>query len=203
MDRDRREFLAELSLLIVAARGFVACQKLPTTPEAPGDAAKSPDATQASPPRPTWKDGDHALQPIQRTTLAAALARILPTDRDPGATEADVIEFIDRELARPEHGKLRDAVTAGIVAINKNSIRSGNKSFVELSSDEQDQILHQVETASDRGKDFIFMLVILTLEGFLGDPHWGGNKGGVGWKLIGYGPGTVDGETPSHDHFYP
>ena len=49
----------------------------------------------------------------------------------------------------------------------------------------------------------LFMLVILTLEGFLADPQWGGNKGGVGWAMIGYGPGTVDGETPTHDHFYP
>ncbi|MFO0728005.1 MAG: gluconate 2-dehydrogenase subunit 3 family protein [Myxococcota bacterium] len=203
MERDRREFLAELGLLVVAARSFAACQKLPTTPDQPRDVGGQKDATQAAPAAPTWKDGDHALQPIQRATLAAALARILPTDRDPGATEANVIEFIDRELARPEHPKVREAVTAGIVAINKNSVRSGNKTFVELSGDEQDQILHQVETASDRGKDFIFILVILTLEGFLGDPRWGGNKGGVGWKLIGYGPGTVDGETPSHDHFYP
>ena len=30
-------------------------------------------------------------------------------------------------------------------------------------------------------------LLILTLEGFLGDPAYGGNKDKVGWALIGFG----------------
>lgn len=200
MELDRRELLTELGIFVVALRGFVACRK---PPEAGPDAVASLDAAKPVASAPAWKNGDHALLPMQRAVLGAAVARILPTDRDPGAADADVIEFIDRELARPEHSKMKDAMVAGVVALNRNSQRNGVKSFTDLKPEEQDQVLHMVESGSERGKDFVFMLVILTLEGFLADPQWGGNKGGVGWAMIGYGPGTVDGETPTHDHFYP
>ena len=32
------------------------------------------------------------------------------------------------------------------------------------------------------------VLTSLTLEGFLGDPIYGGNRDGVGWKMIGFTP---------------
>ena len=54
-------------------------------------------------------------------------------------------------------------------------------------------MIAQVQRLSQRGTDFVRFLLILTLEGFLGDPSYGGNKGGVGWSFIGYGPGNPDG----------
>jgi gluconate 2-dehydrogenase gamma chain len=36
-------------------------------------------------------------------------------------------------------------------------------------------------------QSFFQNLMILTLEGFLGDPAYGGNKDHVGWKVVGFG----------------
>ena len=41
----------------------------------------------------------HFFNPHQRATVAAAMARIIPTDDSPGATEADCVEFVDRYLS--------------------------------------------------------------------------------------------------------
>ena len=30
------------------------------------------------------------------------------------------------------------------------------------------------------------MLTVLTMEGFLGDPSYGGNQGDIGWNLVGF-----------------
>ena len=47
---------------------------------------------------------------------------------------------------------------------------------------------------------------VFTLEGFLGDPSYGGNKDYVGWKLVGFGttpPGAgYDGTQMLHQHHH-
>lgn len=196
MDLERRELLRQIAALLagMGAASLASCKRDPksATPDARAQ-ARAPDAG-------AWKEGDHALLPAQRVALGAAVARILPADQDPGAAEADVIEFIDRELARPEYDVLKTNLLAGLTALNNHARRGGGKLFVDLAPAEQDQVLHQVQRASDRGKDFVFFLTVLTLEGFFGDPQWGGNAGGVGWGLSGYGPGTVSGEVGDHDH---
>src|ERR671926_291412 len=43
--------------------------------------------------------GDHGFFDVhQRETIAAAMARIIPTDDQPGAREAGTIDFLDRYL---------------------------------------------------------------------------------------------------------
>jgi gluconate 2-dehydrogenase gamma chain len=49
-------------------------------------------------------------------------------------------------------------------------------------------VIGQLQAGSQRGADFVDALVILTLEGFLGDPRYGGNRGTVGWTWAGYSP---------------
>ena len=174
MDLARRELMQQFALL-VAGVGVGACRRKR------GGASKSAKQT-------------HALKPPQRATLEAACARILPTDQDPGATEANVIEYIDRELAEPEYALLAKNMRAGVVALDRFARRSsGGKAFVALAAEAQDEVIRRVQATSERGADFVRFLIILTLEGFLGDPHWGGNAGGVGWKLVGYGPGSIRG----------
>jgi gluconate 2-dehydrogenase gamma chain len=141
------------------------------------------------------------LSPRQREALAAATERILPSGKTPGAREANAIELIDRELRRPAFRELRSSMVAGVVALDRVSGRTGGKRFVELAPAEQDQVLAQVQTGSQRGADFVDALVILTLEGFLGDPKYGGNRGGVGWEWAGYSPlHWHDDPTKAHRH---
>jgi len=69
------------------------------------------------------------------------------------------------------------------------------KNFVDLSADQQDQVLTDMEadkaTGFDGpgGKAFFTQLRNDTIEGTFSDPMYGGNRDLVGWKLIGY-PGA-------------
>lgn len=196
---DRRELLRQLALLGAGLSAAMAgCRERGSS----GTSGTPPDAAppSAAPLPSPYVEGARALLPPQRALLAATLARIIPTDRDPGAAEADVVEYVDRELARPEYAAVKGAVLAGLTALGRRSMRAAKAGFEALSAAEQDQILHETQRSGDRGKDFLFVVTVLAIEGFLGDPRWGGNKGGAGWRFIGYGPGTVSGETPEHGH---
>jgi gluconate 2-dehydrogenase gamma chain len=99
-------------------------------------------------------------------TVDAATARIIPTDRDPGAREAGVVRFLDRFLSGIEFvyasadgsgflqmsGKDAEAWTArvnhrqqvyrdGIVQLDQLSRDRFGKDFAELGEPEQDDIL--------------------------------------------------------------
>jgi gluconate 2-dehydrogenase gamma chain len=73
--------------------------------------------------------------------------------------------------------------------------------FVDLSEDQQDQILTDMEAdkatgfEGPSGKAFFTQLRNDTIEGMFSDPMYGGNRGLVGWKLIGY-PGAQRNYTP-------
>lgn len=179
MDVERRELLKQAAALL-AGVSLYRCRPEAAAP----DAAVVTDAVPLASATP-----ERAFLPPQRLTIEAAVNRILPSDKDPGAKEANVIEYIDRELARPEYDRLKKAVVGGTVALDRNAARYGGKKFAELNAVEQDDIIGQVQTASERGQDFVKFLVLLTLEGFGSDPKYFGNANAVSWKFIGYGPG--------------
>ena len=61
------------------------------------------------------------------------------------------------------------------------------------------------DSAPGTGEAHYFeLLVILTLEGLLGDPSYGGNKNRAGWALVGFGtsepPESYDGSKQLHAH---
>src|SRR5690349_17892962 len=128
--------------------------------------------------------------------IAAAAARIFPGDASgPGASEAGVVIYIDRQLAGPygrdqfrytkapwtesvpEHGYQgrdtpREIYRAGIARLGE---------FAGLSPEQQDERLRAIESSL-----FFQMLRRHTLEGMFCDPHHGGNANMIGWQLIGY-----------------
>ena len=132
--------------------------------------------------------------------VQAAAERIFPSDANgPGATEAGVVIYIDRQLAGPygrdkyrytkppfvesvpEHGYQgkdtpREVYRAGIRDF-------GN--FTDLKPAEQDQKLRAIEKTN-----FFRLLRQHTIEGMFSDPMHGGNAGLIGWQLIGY-PGPL------------
>lgn len=106
----------------------------------------------------------------QRTTVQAAMARIIPTDDTPGATEAGTVDFVDQYLsgtgyiyAKPDGsgfeqltGRQQDAwqqridivraaYTAGITDLDDKAQQRYEKAFVELEPPQQDEILHALE----------------------------------------------------------
>ena len=203
----RRELLKAAALLPAAGVAAPVTFVPRTMPSAGGN---PPDYASPSP---------GFLSDAERAFVEAAVARIIPADDlGPGAKEANVAVFIDRQLAGPygsaenwymqgpwakgteQQGyqlklapaQLYRTAIAAIEAHVKQA--SGGKSFAGLDTGAQDALLHGLEKGDvkiqgDIGRDFFEMLVQNTVEGFLADPIYGGNRDFIGWKLIGF-PGT-------------
>jgi gluconate 2-dehydrogenase gamma chain len=129
--------------------------------------------------------------------VAAAASRIFPSDEaGPGAREAGVAIYIDRQLAGP-WGRDRYRYTQGPFEENapaefgyqgkatpRQIYRQGLqelKGFDLLKDADQDQKLARIETTL-----FFLLLRQNTIEGMFCDPMHGGNIDMVGWQLIGF-----------------
>jgi gluconate 2-dehydrogenase gamma chain len=107
---------------------------------------------------------------FQRRTIEAAMARIIPTDHEPGASEAGTIDFLDRYLtgidyvyAKPDgsgfvqlEGKraeawrqrievVRQKYLEGIEELNQRSRAEFGDDFADVAPDQQDAILAMIE----------------------------------------------------------
>ena len=156
---------------------------------------------------------------VEATFINAAVARLIPADDlGPGAVEAGVPVFIDRQLAGPygrgERWYMQGPWSAGqptqgwqtrltpaglyrtgIKAVDAAVVReSRGGSFARLAANDQDAFLARLEKGDVAlegvdAKAFFAQLLQNTLEGFWSDPIYGGNKDLAGWKLIGF-PGA-------------
>src|SRR6202049_5282296 len=144
--------------------------------------------------------------------VAAAAARIFPSDDSgPGAKEAGVVIYIDRQLAGP-YGPDRYRYTQG--PFDENAAREfgyqgkatpsesyreglkGLKGFDSLSPEEQDKKLRQIENTH-----LFALLRQNTIEGMFSDPVHGGNVDMVGWQLVGF-PGPRMSNAAEIDKYY-
>ncbi len=134
--------------------------------------------------------------------VAVACERVFPSDDNgPGAKEAAVIIYIDRQLAGP-YGRDELRYTKGPFIdtdpsfggyqgkespqeIYRAGIPQLGDDFVNLAPAQQDERLRKIEKTL-----FFQMLGDHTVEGMFCDPLHGGNADLVGWQLIGY-PGPV------------
>jgi gluconate 2-dehydrogenase gamma chain len=126
-------------------------------------------------------------------TVEAITGRIIPTDHEPGAIEANCVNFIDKALAH-EDAKLKPLYAKGLAGLDAVSKRWFEKAFVALSSEQQDEILAALESGKAKGwprgdtkaGEFFTAVRAHTLIGFLADPKYGGNRDYAGWKVAGY-----------------
>jgi gluconate 2-dehydrogenase gamma chain len=129
--------------------------------------------------------------------VAAAASCIFPSDEaGPGAREAGVAVYIDRQLAGPwgrdrhrytqepfeenapmEFGYQGQATPQQIYHQGLKEL----KGFAGLGPDEQNQKLKQIETTV-----FFSLLRQNTIEGMFCDPTHGGNIDLLGWQMIGF-----------------
>src|SRR5262249_4408172 len=129
--------------------------------------------------------------------IAAACARIFPSDETgPGAREAAVAIFIDRQLAGPwgrdghryTHPPFNEGAPADMgyqgKATPREIYRQGLKDLVgfdNLAPEQQDARLKSIEDGR-----FFNLLRRNTIEGMFCDPLHGGNVDMVGWQMIGF-----------------
>jgi len=130
---------------------------------------------------PTAEAGS-ILDPHEWETIEAATARIVPTDRDPGAKEAGAVNYIDQQLAVAYHDA-QQLYHDGVKRLDAESQGQFGANFADLSPDEQDSIL---EDAEKNDAAFFGTLRHHTMEGCFADPGYGGNKDLIMWKVVGF-----------------
>jgi gluconate 2-dehydrogenase gamma chain len=178
---------------------------------------------------PASEDRQHACQYLTKPEikfLDAAVDCLIPADElGPGAREAGVTVFIDRQLATawgaharnyrqgpwqegtPQQGYQfpltpREIYREGIREIDGYCMQRFDSPFCFVDRSRQEEVLRSLEAGSIAlesapSKIFFDLLWLNTQEGFLSDPMYGGNKGKVGWKMIGF-PGIPSAAYSSH-----
>ena len=197
----------------ISRRSLLAGVGATTVTVVAGSCDRRPDGTARARPAYVFFTADEAA------FIEAAVARLIPADdTGPGALEADVPVFIDRQLAgawgageqlfrsgpwSPEAPSemgyqlpftpaelFRNALRALAVEFE----RTGGGGLAGLPADDQDAFL----TALERGRrdlggvpsdTFFSSLLEMTIEGYFADPVYGGNRDMAGWRLIGF-PGA-------------
>jgi gluconate 2-dehydrogenase gamma chain len=213
-DADRRAFL-KASVLIpsAAALGSSALGQQGSPADDPVRSAPAPAVFADEHYKPAF------FTPSEWAFVCAACSRLIPNDANgPGALEAGVPQFIDRQMGTPygdaagwymsgpfhegaaEFG-YQSALTPkqqyrlGIRAIDAWCAKALNKGFADLAPAQQDDVLKKTEAGEIHADDvplktfFTAFLLKNVMEGFFGDPMYGGNRDMAGWKLIGH-PGS-------------
>lgn len=187
----RRELLKRVGYLGAAAS--VPVQMLAPVAAAPATGASGALAPQATAPPPA-PEALETLTAAEADTLDAIIARLIPTDANgPGAAEANAGHYIDRALG----GALalsREAYRSGLAALDRYARESKGSPFHQLSPQDQDAVLGDVESDIATGftqdsSTFFDLVRAHTIQGMFGDPYYGGNANFTGWDLIGY-PGV-------------
>ena len=156
---------------------------------------------------------------LEAAFVDVALSRLIPNDElGPGAVEAGVTCFIDRQLAgawgaharnyrqgpwaegTPEQGfqspmTPQEIYRVAIAEIDKHCASSLGGGFAELPVAAQDLVLRNLQSGAINLPEvsssmFFDMLWTNAQEGFFSDPMYGGNIGKAGWKLVGF-PGVA------------
>lgn len=122
------------------------------------------------------------LTAAEAADVEAVAAQIVPTDDTPGAREAGVVYFIDRALGS-FYAQLAGDYRAQLAAFQAayRQRHPAAQSFASLTSDQQIDYLRRIDATP-----FFEMTRLLTLLGMFALPEYGGNRDGVGWKLIGF-----------------
>jgi gluconate 2-dehydrogenase gamma chain len=174
-DVSRRVFVQHLTFLGGGVVLLGGCKE-PAKPAAPAPPPEALTSSHRTFTNAEWK------------TLSAAVDRVLPRDEDPGALDANVPEYIDRMLQTENLQQMRQNFVPGLAALNRRAERMFKKPFAECTPAQQDELLTLFKDSPEKSGEarWYEMLVVLSLEGFLGDPSYGGNQGEVGWKLVGF-----------------
>jgi gluconate 2-dehydrogenase gamma chain len=114
--------------------------------------------------------------------IEAVAAQIIPTDDSPGAREAGVVYFIDRALGT-FFSQLASDYRAQLVTFQAGyrDRYPAARSFASLTSGQQIEFLKGIDKTP-----FFTTTHLLTLLGMFTLPDYGGNRNGIGWKLIGF-----------------
>jgi gluconate 2-dehydrogenase gamma chain len=123
--------------------------------------------------------------------LIALCEQIIPADQDPGATDAGVINYIDKQAAERFHSDV-PTFKQGIAALQEYCKTQHGKLFEQLDSDTQIEIMKDMEKnklpetswGEVKQSSFMRLAVDRTMQGFYGAPRHGGNKDYASFKMM-------------------
>jgi gluconate 2-dehydrogenase gamma chain len=180
-------------------------------------AAVAPTSSVAAAPSPPGYKPTY-FTPDEWDTLTALVDRLIPHDQEgPGALEAGVAEFIDRQMATPyAYGKLwymdgpfltvspefgyqlplnpRAIYRQGLADFANAVRKQMGKHFSALTDTQKDGLVAALEKGtlqldSIPAQVFFGQVLQNTREGYFCDPKYGGNKDMAAWRMIGF-PGA-------------
>ena len=118
--------------------------------------------------------------------------QIIPRDDAPGATDAGVIFYIDRQLASV-FIRHQQTYRLGLEAFRKTCLQVYKVPFEQLAFDRQTEALRLIESNKapkelwgGRSQSAFFNLVLdHTKQGFYGSPRHGGNRDYASYRMLG------------------
>ncbi|MDF7674569.1 gluconate 2-dehydrogenase subunit 3 family protein [Acetobacteraceae bacterium ESL0709] len=211
--RSRRTFLKQAISVVPSVTLLASASELVMSK----GAQAASNGRSATPYQPTF------FTPAEWAFLNAATDRLIPPNADgPGAVEAGVPEFIDRQMESGYgHGEFwymsgpfvtdvdmtlgyqlnytpRDLYRAAIADIDKVCTDTHGHPFHELDGSTQDEVLTSLQKGTlalphvVKSGEFFIQLLANTKEGYFADPMYGGNKHMGSWKMIGFTGARAD-----------
>ncbi len=167
-----------------------ACLKLLAA--AGGVAAGAGGASAVGKLGPAPKGTFRVLTPEEARLVESVAEQIIPTDKDPGAREAGVVFFIDKQLAGP-YARFAEQYRVGLDCLQKTCLAAHQKRFEELSWSEQTRMLQSLESGKvpkdiwkePNPKAFFNLIRDHSMQGFYGSPRHGGNRNYASYKMMG------------------
>jgi gluconate 2-dehydrogenase gamma chain len=165
MDTSRRDFIRQISLACGSVMFIPACSGYDSV----------------------WRFFTEA----EAKTVIAFAEQIIPADKDPGATDANVINFIDKQLVGP-YTRFQETYRKGIPAIENSAKKLFQKAFHELDFAVQTEFLIKMEKGElpeefwqeTNQTSFFRLMIDHTMQGFYGSPRHGGNVNYMSYKMM-------------------
>jgi gluconate 2-dehydrogenase gamma chain len=168
-------------------------------------AQQNPTPNNAAAPGHDHADG-HGLGAwlnVEESDAVAAFAeRLMPGEPGrPGATDANVLNYIDLALAGA-YADQREFYRHGLAQLDAYCRKTYNDAFAKLAPARQDEVIAALEQGKAEGftwpsaQAFFNTLRTHTIEGMFADPVYGGNKDFAGWRLVGF-PGAHPSFSPA------
>lgn len=124
------------------------------------------------------------LDEAERRTLRAMVRRVLPSDDGLGAAEAGCPEYVV-DVVDGMPPKSVERVRRGLRLADDLALQASGSRFAEAEGGEQDLAFRQLQLIPHPTlQSFVHWVVNVTLQGFLGDPRYGGNCDEVGWRFL-------------------
>jgi len=129
--------------------------------------------------------------PEEALCVIALCEQIIPKDQSPGATDAGVIFYIDRQLSAVFQYD-QETYRSGIKNLQIYCQKTSGKNFELLATEEQKRIMKLMESnqinpsewSSGRPSDFFELIRSHTMQGFYGSPIHGGNKDFMSFEML-------------------